>query len=505
MNHRLIIALAITSLASLVILLSTSIPLGIPGEWQWTRHAPIASLPAMLDRLILPLIAGGLLIGVAVFAQPKDDMQGPSKARQLLSYSLLAVVSYVWLNCVQQSTPAFHREVKPYWVLYAPSSSGYFFEAAFKIDSTTEFLASYEDRMSEGEVLHVGTHPPGLFLLAKVCLEVCESSPPLVSFLNAIESTQSRETFRQLENEARLAHPLTNQQRTALHLLSLISQLALVLTIVPLAILAMTIFSPKTAWWICCLWPTLPCLAIFFPKSDVLFPFTATFALTLSILALQGYRSTVCAVGSGIAFWAGLMLSLAHIPVTAVLFFLVLIRAIASKGESLRNDILTGLKVIATIAICSVVFLWATDCNVASVWQWNLSNHAGFYEQFQRTWYKWLLVNPIELTYAVAVPIAVTGLWGLARSVATPAQPESPNVKFGRHLTWAMTFVILLLWASGKNQGEAARLWCFMTPWILIAAGFAITALRKTQLTWLIGLQVLSAIVTVSIVNGFSF
>ena len=58
---------------------------------------------------------------------------------------------------------------------------------------------------------------------------------------------------------------------------------------------------------------------------------------------------------------------------------------------------------------------------------------------------------------------------------------------------------------SAKNQGEAARLWCFMTPWLLIAAGHAISQFEDRQFGWLLTLQTISAIITVGIVNGFSF
>ena len=505
MNNRFTILITFATLASFAMLLSTSVPLGIPGEWQWSRHAPIADLPGILDRLVLPLAGASLLIAVAVFARPIEGQSGPHRLRRIGSYSLLAITTWAWLYCVQQATPAFHRDVKSYWVLYSPSSSGYFFEAAFKIDSTSEFLAGYEDRMSEGEVLHIGTHPPGLFLLARGCLAACKASPGLVSLLGSIENAQSRETFRQLESEAGLSQSLSNQQLAALQLLALIGKLTLVLTIIPMALLAKMMFSPKVVWWICCLWPTLPCLAVFFPKSDVLFPLTTMMALALAVLAISGRRPILYAIAAGLMLWLGLMLSLAHIPVAAVLFCLAIVRAIDTRGKSLKPDTGTGLLIIFTIITCSAAFSMISKCNIASVWQWNLSNHAGFYEQFQRTWYKWLMVNPIELIMSVAVPVAAMGIAGLRCSVLKIGKDDSPDARLSRHVIWAMAFVMILLWTSGKNQGEAARLWCFMTPWLLIAAGHAISQFEDRQFGWLLTLQTISAIITVGIVNGFSF
>lgn len=512
MHLRFTILITLATLASLAILLSTSIPLGIPGEWQWNRHAPIADLASILDRLILPFAGGSLLIVVAVFARPAESRLSPSKLRKLGSYSLLAIVAGVWLHGVQQAAPAFHRDVKPYWVLYSPSSSGYFFEAAFKIDSTAGFLASYEDRMSEGEVLHVGTHPPGLFLLARACINACDASPTLVSLLKRFEDKQSRETFRQLESEARLALPLNKQQQAGLCLLTLLSQLLLVLTIIPLAVLAGKMFSSKVAWQLCCLWPTLPCLAVFFPKSDVLFPFFSMTTLAFSVLALSGIRPTLCSVAAGLTLWIGLMLSLALIPTAAVLFFFVIIQANETKARSLKLGATVGLLIIITIAICSSAFSIITDCNIVNVWNWNLTNHAGFYEQFQRTWSKWLVVNPIELFFSVAAPVGILAIAGLRSTFLTATKkedshtrPGSTGDKFSKHLAWAITLVVVLLWASGKNQGEAARLWCFMAPWLLTIAGHALTKLDDRQFVQMLTLQTVSAIITVGTVNGFSF
>ena len=38
---------------------------------------------------------------------------------------------------------------------------------------------------------------------------------------------------------------------------------------------------------------------------------------------------------------------------------------------------------------------------------------------------------------------------------------------------WCLTAVWVLLWLSGKNMGEAARLWLILMPWpVWLAAGY---------------------------------
>ena len=50
----------------------------------------------------------------------------------------------------------------------------------------------------------------------------------------------------------------------------------------------------------------------------------------------------------------------------------------------------------------------SSGCSAASICcrcgDWNFRNHAAFYDHYTRTYWKWLLVNPIELIFAVGAP-----------------------------------------------------------------------------------------------------
>ena len=70
-----------------------------------------------------------------------------------------------------------------------------------------------------------------------------------------------------------------------------------------------------------------------------------------------------------------------------------------------------------------------------------------------------------------------------------------------------------LLWLTGKNMGEAARLWIFLMPWIIWSAGTGWQALitsdeqahRDTRQTWLLCwiCQFLTALIIITRVAGF--
>jgi hypothetical protein len=145
-----------------------------------------------------------------------------------------------------------------------------------------------------------------------------------------------------------------------------------------------------------------------------------------------------------------------------------------------------------------------------------LSNHALFYEHNVRTWWKWLLVNPVELLLAVGAPVAMLAAWGAAHDRGDwRGALTSPVASFA--IVWG------LLWLSGKNMGEGARLWILLTPWVVAAAarsldprpepaagsgtgapGVAPRASTRTWL-WMLALQSAAAALTVLRVDGFHF
>ena len=500
------------TITTLLVLASDAVPAGVPGEWVWQRHEWPADLLDAAERFLPAMLLGVLLFVVAAIGA---TWAAAERRRAIPALFALVALSWGWMDAVEHSAPPAHRAAKPYFVLYDPSASGYFFEAAFLMESRAEFLRGYEARMREGEVLHVGTHPPGLFLLHRAAISLCQSSPRLVRLLAAVENRDVRDALRQLEFPR--MRPLDEHEVAALHLVSSCTSLAAALVVVPLFVLLAGMFDRRTAWMICCLWPTVPAIAVFAPKSDVLFTLTATSTLALAVTGIRRRSVTACLFGA-VFLWLGLMMSLAHLPVLVVLCLFVAVRAFRNRDRRALTDMGLLSIVLVAVLLASAVWSAANDCNLFRVWQWNLSNHAGFYEQYVRTWWKWLLVNPVELSFAIGLPLAVTAVTGTVsatRSVLTCREhPEAESSDVTLVAAAMATFV--LLWLSGKNQGEAARLWCFLMPWFLIAAAVWCMSRTSTRQTsdpvrrldpwhWLLLSQMVCCMATVSRISGFSF
>jgi hypothetical protein len=222
--------------------------------------------------------------------------------------------------------------------------------------------------------------------------------------------------------------------------------------------------------------------------------------------------------------FSGMLLSLAFVPVGAILgVWTVLDCAVGGQGSRVRSQE-SGVRSHAISHPSSLIFcaaagfvaplltLWLVyDLNLLNVWRWNVLNHALFYEHNVRTWWKWLLVNPLEVLFAVGAPLAVVAAIGLYRGVVQ--RPRSS-------VALAVAFVWGLLWLTGKNMGEAARLWLFLLPWTIVLAalprgrpGFAAAETESRAAAWLLprewvallGLQCAVCVVTVTRVDGFHF
>jgi len=72
---------------------------------------------------------------------------------------------------------------------------------------------------------------------------------------------------------------------------------------------------------------------------------------------------------------------------------------------------------------------------------------------------------------------------------------------------------VAALWLSGRNSGEAARLWCFLTPWLLVLAAHIFRSEKRSDglvnsaKIWktLLFMQIIVCALTAARVSGFTF
>jgi methylthioxylose transferase len=500
-----ILALAVAGTA--VVLMSDRIPLGVPGEWTWDRIAwgPEATLGA-----VVALLTGAVYIGFCFLGSLRIAVA--ARAERLFWLLALVGTAFAWLWLAVDAAPAPHGYARVPWVLYYPRTSGYFWQARYEVPDAAAFLAGYEDLLAEGDYLHIGTHPPGLTLGYYGLLKLCHAQP---AFTTAVLSTQppgagdSVATIR--ESPLAGVPPLTSTDEACLWLALLLTQLAAAAAVLGIYGLAARHGDRRTAWLTACLWPLVPAVAVFLPKSDVLYAFPAVSAAWLWMSACDR-GSILRATLTGLMLFLGMFLSLAFLTVIALIGVMSVWEALTRPTEARNRPFLQWHLIVGALVgfAIPVLALWSfAEINLVHVWQQNLTNHAQFYVHNVRTYSDWLLVNPIELAMAVGLPVALAaalGVWRVVRTgLLTPR--SAPAVAFA--LVWGA------LWLSGKNMGEAARLWILIMPWVVLMAAPALAPVTdpaepsggrwRSGGLWLLIAQCLVLIMTVLRVDGFHF
>ncbi|MSR60419.1 MAG: hypothetical protein EXS05_22730 [Planctomycetaceae bacterium] len=478
----------------------TDLPLGVPGEWEWSR-AP-ATTPLALTFATLAIAAVGYL-GFVWLGARRVDRSGTRE--RLLWLAGLWLAGFVWIWMAQEAAPEGYQLSKTVWVLYFRGPSGYFAEARDDNRPLAVFLEDYERRVREGDVLHIGTHPPGLILVFRALLTLARASPELSDAVLATEPESVRSSFEALrQTNPANSLPLQRAEEAALWLAALLALALAALTVCPLYGLLRCRHSAKASWLATAFWPAVPAVAVFLPKSDAWFGCLTALVLWLWSTGVNRDSRLRCTM-AGLTLWLGMLFSLAFLAVG----FLAAVGTFwnrrwpyhshssrtevaprgegrGAKGEGQNHSLPSYAAIVPadsslrTLGWCVVraalgfgipsliLRLWG-GINLISVWWINLGNHAGFYREYPRTYWKWLLVNPIEFAVAAGIPLAALAIAAMIRQWRALG-PSACGPPVALLATWG------LLWLSGKTMGESARLWLLLVPGLIWAVGPAFEA-----------------------------
>ncbi|MFK7779456.1 MAG: hypothetical protein QM501_15230, partial [Gimesia sp.] len=497
---------------------------GVSGEWAWQR------IPFVGPELIPAWIVTGIAFFVYLFV----ILIGLSRIKFCHRWELsiwllgLAGMGIAWSLFIQDTPSAEYRLSKAPFVLYYKGSSGYFTEAQNGIPDIHQYLAGYEEKMKEGDVLHAGTHPPGLPLLYRKLIQVCKNHPALQSWLlntQPISFQETTEIIAQLTVTSE--HPMTARDSAVLWLATLITVTMSALTVIPLFLISREFSSREVSWQVCGFWPLVPAALIFQPKSDAIYSVLSILFLYVWVVAWRRNSKPLYLL-AGFILWTGLFLTLAFLPVllSAILFSLFEVWRIRSSTNpndpASKHFFSAGIFGLLGLIIPTTLMGVLFEINLLNVWILNLQNHAGFYLQYSRTYWKWILVNPIEISLALGLPLT----WLVAKSLCSRRlfvhhQEESPFEPGLKNLILSCLIILGMLWLSGKNMGEAARLWLIFLPWFLIMTipywntiqmdssmnKSTSPSFLKLQSVWIVALitQAIICTATVDRITGFHF
>ncbi len=449
-------------------------PLGVRGEWEWLR---LARGPAAID-VALAAVAVLLYSGFAALGL-KALAARPSRCREGLAVGVLLVAAVMMQVVVPMGAPEGYGLARWALVLHLPASTGYYTVAKTQIHDRGRFLAEYPDWIRRQDALHVGTHPPGLFLVEHALLESLRARPATARWVVDHLPGPVVSAFRAIDGY----DPLSLADRAALGLTAALTVLACAATVVPLYALARASLSAPVAWSAAVLWPLVPSAILFQPLPDTAYPLLAVTALALAAHAARagGVRGYVLAVASGIILAAGMFFTLAFLAVGLVAAIVLVTGPGSTPGRRSGLLLATG----AGFLVPTLAFWLATGADPFAIWWWNQRNHARFYVEYHRTYALWLLVNPVELALALGIPATVWAVVGFTavRSVNVTLRERSHQAERDvcnesvPRVAWATLAVLVFLTVSGRNLSEVARLWLPLMPPLLTAAGHGLQQL----------------------------
>lgn len=427
-------AMAVAGFGAVVI--GRILPLGIPGQWTWPM---IVVRPRPID-MILAGCGIGLYIGFAAIGF--RGIHKVARMRESLWVAGLVMASVMVQLAVHSGAPDGFGLTK--WVSVAiPGSSGYFDVAKSRaMADPWRFWSEYPVWIQKQDALHVGTHPPGLFLASRAALGVMNTFPSMASSIAAMTPESVVSGFRFLIGETPV------RERSAVVLIAILTLVSCSLTVAPLYLLARFSLPAQSSWVTAAIWPLIPSAILFQPTADTAFPFIATSALALAV-----WGGPLRSILAGILLGIGMQFTLAFLPVGLAVAF-VLLGSNRDRRKRVADVAWTGAGFLGvTIGIWLV-----SGANPWVIWWWNQKNHARFYEQYPRSYGAWVAANPVELAVAIGLPTSIFAAIGFGSRTA----PRS---------AWIGVLVLAVLNFSGKNLSEVARLWLPFMPMLLAAAG----------------------------------
>ncbi len=335
--------------------------------------------------------------------------------REFAAVATLAIASTTTLALVPIGVPEGYGLAKWSLVLHSHASTGYYTVARRDIVDLRQFLADYPAWISKQDALHVGTHPPGLFVMEHGLRQAFGAHPGLAREVVGALPGSVAAGLRAIDSY----DPLSLADRATLGATGALTLLLCSLTVVPLYLLARAGLPAPASWATASFWPLVPSALLFQPVADTAFPFLTAWALAASAHAPRfgRFRRWILGTIAGLILALGMQLTLAFLPIGLLVAFVVLGDTTTPLRRRLEVIGLVGLGFLAP----SLAFWAGTGADPFVIWWWNQRNHARFYQEYHRTYRLWLLVNPLELAVGLGLPAFC---WMLAGFTAVRLVPR---------------------------------------------------------------------------------
>jgi len=474
-DWTVLLASALT--AASMLYLALRIPTGIPGEWGNPYHNifPGAGQVILFGFVMLLFLAAAFLF---------DWLSRRVKvaARSLLVALLTAGYGGVLFACVicgpmgraELAVPAFE------W-----NACGLFRHEAARIADPGDYLKHFPETLAKygadyKATIRVNNNPPGTTMLFYGAFRLSEHAPWLSDFATGLVFGTD------------FKPPTPTYAATVLGAWFLLIGAAL--AFVP-AYLVASHFRAAGSFFPAAVAMLAISLLLFTPDNDTL---QVTFFLWMLYFCLKSRDGHAALWGAalGLAASVAFFFTLATAVVVVILMSYSAIEVSLSRA-GLRQRLLFWAASGLGLLIGFFALYAATGYNSFSSLLACYKNHEAFYLYYPRTYWKWLLYNPVEFLLFTGGPLFAAVLATLWRRPPSPAAGASSRAQAAWCLIAAAFAVLVLLDISGKNSSEINRLWVFFMPLMTLPACVLLTAfpggLRRLLMIGLLQIMIVLA------------
>ena len=448
-------------------------------EWIWRP------LGRGLRVNLLPAVAlSGLLVALVWWLNRPGRWQRMPGWGRALSLIGLVLVTFA-LQCAMVNAVG-EPWVAPGAIIASPASTT-FFAISHDVHSVPDYLANYHQIMPTLPH-HAVTHPPGLTLFFWAVRRACALVTP------ASASTSPVVAGVQWYAE-KLGAGFPPSDAVAAIVSALLLALAGSSSILPVYVLARRLAGAEAGLVAACVMAGIPSLLLLSAWSDQLVLFFAVRVICLAYLAWKSERLWV-AVIAGAVFAVGTLVSFGLLVLGAWLVGWGVLGWLRSpdRGAAARRMLgRTGAAFAGFLSFHLALFI-STGYRAWTVAYLGLFAHRQETTvEFPRTYWKWVLMNPVEMAVFAGLALVAAALWASLRGGRRDGGAPSSSLRLFL-LSWVI--VLVALDVSGIVRAEVGRIWLFLMWPLAVAASGTAASLRTRGMvvTMLVGMQLCQAL-----------
>ena len=488
-----VLAVFALSCFGVVWVVSAQPTIGVARQYYYPyRPSPPWGELVTLALLALPLVAGvGLVFHRRAFSQRHP-------------WAVVAVLTLgsLLLRLGTAYAPKHFPTLEVAWPFLWKNMEGAYAGEVRRAANVSTYLAGYARDLAAGAErrvphrVHLDTHPPGLVLVLVGLERVYDGLPSLCRSVEAWALRQSPELGVLLQRGAfALQHPIA-VSLTAAHLFILVASLA------PLVCFAVArrLMSWDAALLASGLTAVIPGAHMFNPSADQAFP-TLTLLLCYAAVKAVTTRRWVWGIGFGLVLYAAMFF---HIGFGLVAVGIGVAAGLAWRTDCPERGVWDVLAAYwrpaagAAAGFLLAVFVMYAAFEYSSLRvAWLCARNNGvFYEAVGRTYWPWVVAMPFEFAVTLGFGLSLTAAGGWLWEAVGAGRGRSLHQRSA--LLLASGAMVIALDVLGLTLGEAARLWLFLTPLLVIGAvDFVWRRVPEPRrvLAWLFAAQLLSTVV----------